>query len=172
MADGPTGQRAVVELVGWRGRRGRFIAASAEARSRSRDALRALGKRAVALAEKESPRGRAREGRDAKRFADSWTFAVTDTATGATGELTNEAPHAAFVIFPTKAHVIRPKRAKLLRWVDAGGEVRFARQVHHPGTKGNDVPARVLAALGTDAERELQRVGRDATRYLEDVFGA
>lgn len=59
----------------------------------------------------------------------------------------------------TQPHIIRPKRAKALRF-SVGGEVRFANHVHHPGTKGSPFmyPAwelgiaqfrpRVQAALG------------------------
>lgn len=37
----------------------------------------------------------------------------------------------------SEPHIIRPKNAKILRWVDEDGVVRFARVVHHPGTKPN-----------------------------------
>lgn len=42
--------------------------------------------------------------------------------------------YAAFVNDGTKAHIIRPKRAKVLRF-QVGGRTVFARLVHHPGTK-------------------------------------
>jgi hypothetical protein len=34
-------------------------------------------------------------------------------------------------------HVIRPRSAKALRWVNADGDVVFARSVQHPGTRAN-----------------------------------
>lgn len=37
----------------------------------------------------------------------------------------------------SKPHVIRPKNAHVLRWIDEDGNVRFAQVVHHPGTKPN-----------------------------------
>lgn len=37
----------------------------------------------------------------------------------------------------TKPHVIRPKNAKALRYVDRSGKVVFAHSVQHPGTRAN-----------------------------------
>lgn len=44
------------------------------------------------------------------------------------------APHALFVMFGTKPHVIRPKNKKALRW-SGGGAFHFAKVVRHPGNK-------------------------------------
>lgn len=46
------------------------------------------------------------------------------------------APYALFVEEDTKAHIIRARRVQFLRFVVAGGGVRFARAVNHPGTTG------------------------------------
>lgn len=46
------------------------------------------------------------------------------------------APHAVFVHWGTRPHVIRPKRKKALRW-PAGGKFVFAGVVNHPGYKGD-----------------------------------
>lgn len=46
------------------------------------------------------------------------------------------APHALFVHWGARAHVIRPKNKKVLRW-PAGPAFRFASIVHHPGYKGD-----------------------------------
>jgi hypothetical protein len=43
------------------------------------------------------------------------------------------ANHAKFIEYGTKAHVIRPKRGKFLRFY-VGGNVVYARKVNHPGT--------------------------------------
>jgi hypothetical protein len=56
------------------------------------------------------------------------------------------AHYAAYVERGTRAHVIRPKSKKVLRWaadgsarlsgaVRTGGKVRFAKRVNHPGTR-------------------------------------
>ena len=42
------------------------------------------------------------------------------------------APHALFVHWGTRPHVIRPKNKKALRWA-SGGKFFFAKQVNHPG---------------------------------------
>ena len=46
------------------------------------------------------------------------------------------APHALFVHWGTRPHKIRPSRKKILRW-PAGGKFIFAREVNHPGYKGD-----------------------------------
>ena len=46
------------------------------------------------------------------------------------------APHAVFVHWGTKPHIIRPKNKKALRWA-TGGKFAFAHAVRHPGTKGD-----------------------------------
>lgn len=43
----------------------------------------------------------------------------------------------------TRPHIIRPKKAKVLRWEDAGG-VHFAKFVRHPGTQPQDWMKRAL----------------------------
>ena len=54
------------------------------------------------------------------------------------------APHALFVHWGARPHVIRPKNKKALRW-PAGGKFAFAREVHHPGYKGDAWMARAAA---------------------------
>lgn len=49
---------------------------------------------------------------------------------------TQAAPHAIFVHFPTKPHLIKPKTKKALRWPN-GGAFAFAKVVNHPGYKGD-----------------------------------
>lgn len=43
--------------------------------------------------------------------------------------------HASFIEYGTRAHIIRPRRAKALRFRAKGGGVVFARRVQHPGTR-------------------------------------
>lgn len=59
--------------------------------------------------------------------------------------ITNVAPYASYIERGTRPHVIRPVRARMLRFTVGQGTVVFAREVHHPGTK----PYRIL----TDALR-------------------
>ena len=63
------------------------------------------------------------------------------------------APHAVFVHWGTRPHIIRPKNKKALRWAGGGGFI-FARFVNHPGYKGD--PFLVNAA--NQAMREFPRM--------------
>jgi hypothetical protein len=50
------------------------------------------------------------------------------------------ARHAEYVVFPTRPHWIRPKRAKMLSWIGGVGFNKriFAREVWHPGYRGDN----------------------------------
>ena len=79
------------------------------------------------------------------------------TKTGrAVGHDTGRAPHAAFVLFGTRAHEIRPKGKKSLRWAGPGGFV-FAKVVKHPGYKGdhylNDAADKAIARFAEILQR-------------------
>jgi hypothetical protein len=64
--------------------------------------------------------------------------------------------------FGTAAHLIRAKRARLLHWVDETGRHRFAKVVHHPGT-------RPIPFFRTAMDR--QRVLEHLRRAVRTVFG-
>ena len=59
-----------------------------------------------------------------------------DFVTGITGTVSASAPYALHVEYGTKAHIIRPKNKKALRWASGGGAGgwAFAKSVKHPGT--------------------------------------
>lgn len=74
------------------------------------------------------------------------------------------APHALFVHFRTKPHVILPRNKKALRWSTGGGGFRFAKRVNHPGYKGDpylfdaaDAAIRQFAAIATKAFTEAAK---------------
>lgn len=54
-------------------------------------------------------------------------------------------PAALYVINGTRPHLIRPVRARALRFM-VGGRVVYARLVHHPGNKPNDFLRKALRA--------------------------
>ncbi|MBP5870836.1 hypothetical protein F3K34_13550 [Streptomyces sp. LBUM 1486] len=56
-----------------------------------------------------------------------------------------EHPAAIFVINGTRPHLIRPVRARVLRFT-VGGQVVYARLVRHPGNKPNDFLRKALRA--------------------------
>lgn len=68
------------------------------------------------------------------------------------------APHAIFVNFGTRPHVIKPKDKKALRWVGAGGRFIFAKSVNHPGYRGDAYMVRAA----TDALRSFRDIVDDA----------
>ena len=56
------------------------------------------------------------------------------------GHNLQHAPHAIFVHFGTRPHLIKPKDKKALRWAGGNGGAThfvFARFVHHPGYAGD-----------------------------------
>ncbi|MEU5834468.1 hypothetical protein ABZ820_12460 [Streptomyces diacarni] len=56
---------------------------------------------------------------------------------GLQGIIVCDHPAVHYVLNGTRPHVIRPRRAKALRF-DAGGRTVFAKVVHHPGTRANN----------------------------------
>lgn len=77
----------------------------------------------------------------------------------------SSSPVAAFLDKGTRAHTIEPKNAKALRF-RANGSIRFAKRVHHPGTKAVYFEAmeQVVgsAALAAAAEAAVQRAASGA----------
>lgn len=67
------------------------------------------------------------------------------------------APHALFVHWGTRPHVIRPKDKQALRWVSGDG-FAFAKIVHHPGYKGDPYLLRARTAVA----QQFSRVARAA----------
>jgi hypothetical protein len=62
---------------------------------------------------------------------------------GLTGSVISTHPATVFVIEGTRPHVIRPVRARALRFT-VGGRVVYAQIVHHPGTTANNFLAEAL----------------------------
>lgn len=55
-------------------------------------------------------------------------------------------PYVPYVLKPTKPHDIVPRNARVLAWNSPDGP-HFARRVHHPGTRGNNYPARAYQTM-------------------------
>jgi hypothetical protein len=62
---------------------------------------------------------------------------------GLQGVITCDHPAVIFVLKGTRPHLIRPRRAKALRF-EVDGTTVFAKLVRHPGTRANDFMARAL----------------------------
>ncbi|WTW95387.1 hypothetical protein OG216_19285 [Streptomycetaceae bacterium NBC_01309] len=91
--------------------------------------------RVARIAEREAP---GRMGRYV-----SWR--VEDGPDGLQGVITCDHPAVHYVLNGTRPHVIRPHRAKALRF-EVRGEVVYARLVRHPGTRANAFLQRALRA--------------------------
>lgn len=68
---------------------------------------------------------------------------VTGAGRGMTAVIRCTHPAAQYVLFGTRKHIIRPRRAKALRF-EVGGRVTFAKIVHHPGYRGDNFMAEAL----------------------------
>ncbi|MFI2434626.1 hypothetical protein [Streptomyces sp. NPDC018693] len=68
---------------------------------------------------------------------------IEEGSNGLQGVITCDHPATRFVLDGTRPHIIRPRRAKALRF-DAGGQVVFAAYARHPGTRPNNFMARAL----------------------------
>ncbi|MDQ0761978.1 hypothetical protein [Streptomyces canus] len=71
----------------------------------------------------------------------SWK--VQEGPRGLEGVIVCDHPAVHYVLSGTRPHLIRPRRAKALRF-EVGGEVVFTRLVRHPGTRPNNFLARAL----------------------------
>ncbi|MEM2922519.1 MAG: hypothetical protein QXF26_09425 [Candidatus Bathyarchaeia archaeon] len=74
------------------------------------------------------------------------------------GRVISQAPYSAYVEFGTRPHIIRPRRARALRF-EIGGEVIFARYVRHPGARGQFYMRRAL-------EDAMERLGEIVSRIF------
>lgn len=79
------------------------------------------------------------------------------------GHNPRQAPHAVFVHWGTKPHVIRPENKKALRF-PSGGVFRFAGRVNHPGYRGDPWLTRAALEAPRIFERQVAAAIRDLTR--------
>jgi hypothetical protein len=96
------------------------------------------------------------------------TGELTSAGVGkAEGEIRFDAKYASFVDGGTRPHLIRPKMGAgaVLSWLDADGQRRFARYVHHPGTRpyGNAGAAylKAEAVLERECDIAIDKACRD-----------
>jgi hypothetical protein len=76
-------------------------------------------------------------------MADHITTHIEDTGQGLAAYVVSEHPATQYVIYGTRPHIIRPRRARALRF-EVGGQVVYAAYVRHPGTRANDFLGRAL----------------------------
>lgn len=68
-------------------------------------------------------------------------------------------PYAVYVEYGTRPHIIRPVRARALRF-EVEGEVVFARLVRHPGTK----PQRFIRETAEELQSQIPRLASECFR--------
>jgi hypothetical protein len=71
------------------------------------------------------------------------TTDVQEGPRGLQGVIVCNHPKVRLVLDGTRPHLIRPRRAKALRF-EVGGDVVFTKLVRHPGTRPNNFMARAL----------------------------
>lgn len=114
---------------------------------------------AQAALRRQAPVG---QGPNAGRLRDQIRSQRTLTGSSITIRYTSNTPYTGYVLHGTQPHMIRPRNAQVLHWVNASGG-HFARFVNHPGTKPNKFPARAITPLVP----ELRKRFKDA---VEEVF--
>jgi hypothetical protein len=105
--------------------------------SRAVPIMGGLGRRIVTNARRRVP---VRTG----ALRDSIGSSVSSNASAVRLEVFATAAHARFVHDGTRPHVIRPRRARALRF-EMGGRAVFAAHVQHPGTKAAPFLAEAVA---------------------------
>lgn len=71
------------------------------------------------------------------------TLRVEGSGRGMQAVITSTHPASIYVLNGTRPHVIRPRRAKALRFT-TGGRVVYAQIVKHPGTRANNFLAQAV----------------------------
>lgn len=74
---------------------------------------------------------------------DHITTHVEGSGRGLAAYVVSEHPATQYVIYGTRPHIIRPRRARALRF-EVGGRVVYAAYARHPGTRPNDFLGRAL----------------------------
>ncbi len=94
------------------------------------------------------------------RFAGSISGTSADTDNGVEISVGSDSakPKATWIIDGTSAHIIRPVNAKALRWEMAGGDVVFAREVHHPGTSPNPFQEKAVDEINALLQERLPQI--------------
>ena len=81
------------------------------------------------------------------RLRSSGRLDILITSVGPTGKVTFPVSYARFVHEGTRAHVIRAKKKKALKFKGRGGGFVFRKQVHHPGTRARPFVEQALQEI-------------------------
>lgn len=75
------------------------------------------------------------------------------------------APHAPYLEFGTRSHIIRPRRARALRF-EIRGEVVYARYVIHPGSRPMGIMARAISEASKEFGKRIEKAISNAMRKI------
>ena len=67
----------------------------------------------------------------------------------------------------SRAHIILPRRAKVLRFKTQSGKVVYTKRVRHPGYKGNPFMERAVDRIKGTVEKIFEKASRNITRKLK-----
>lgn len=81
------------------------------------------------------------------RLRSSGRMDITVTSIGPQGKVTFPVSYARFVHEGTRAHIIRARKKKALKFKTAGGTVIFRKQVRHPGTSARPFVEQALQEI-------------------------
>lgn len=106
------------------------------------------------------------------KLAKSTHFRITDNAMNQ--QLSIEQPartkegyvYGAGVRGGTRPHIIRPRRARALRFTVGSGQIVFAQVVHHPGNAPNPYHWRVFQSLRPQMNMLMHKVGLKLKKHL------
>lgn len=85
---------------------------------------------------------------------------VKMAADGLSGEVVSRSKYSAYVEYNTRAHIIRAKKAKMLKFT-SGGKTVFRKQVFHPGTREQPFMRPALEQEEPHFIREMGQIARD-----------
>lgn len=95
------------------------------------------------------------------QLRDSISHRTSVGATTASIEVYSTAPYVGYVIHGTSPHVIVPRNAKVLHWVE--NDTHFYRlRVNHPGAKANNFPEKALRLVAPSINQKLAVRVREA----------
>lgn len=93
---------------------------------------------------------------DTGRLRSSGRMDIRVTNVGPTGSVRFPVSYAQFVHEGTRAHVIRARRKKALKFVGRGGAVVIRRQVNHPGTRARPFLEQALQEIAPASGFEVR----------------
>lgn len=110
----------------------------------------------------KAPVGKKEVGGHNGQLRDSITYRKRITKTSAAIEIVSNVNYAEYVIHGTPRHMIYPRIARRLHWVE-GGNHFYRYRVNHPGYRGNNFPERGARSVGSTAKNRLSTAVINAT---------